>query len=378
MIYLDNAATSFPKAPHVADAMCHYLNSVGAPVNRSVYGAAMDVGLQVLTLREQLARFFHFPHDPNHVIFTAGATASLNQAICGFLTAGDHCLVSTTEHNAVMRPLTAMEGVTFDRIPCDEDGFLLLDTLPSLLKPNTKLVVMSHASNLVGSVQNAEAVGNFCHDHGLHFVLDAAQTAGHVTVDFEKFHLSALAIPAHKGLLSAGGVGALLLRPDFAKALNPLITGGTGSQSDSEETPKYLPDRFEAGTPNLPAIYGWSAAMTYLESVGIDTLHRHEMALMTQFLEGLSTLPQLRVLGATDPDRRVGVISLDTGIYDNAQLSYDLEQLGILTRCGLHCTPSAHKAMGTFPQGALRFSLGHFSTKEDVAATLDALKKLCV
>ncbi|WP_409968264.1 aminotransferase class V-fold PLP-dependent enzyme [Bengtsoniella intestinalis] len=378
MIYLDNAATSFPKAPHVADAMCHYLNSVGAPVNRSVYSSAMEVGFQVLTLREQLARFFHFPHDPNHVIFTAGATASLNQAICGYLQSGDHCLVSATEHNAVMRPLTAIDGVTFDRIPCDEEGFLQLDALPSLLKPNTKLVVMAHASNIVGSVQNAEAMGRFCHDHGLHFVLDAAQTAGHIAVDFEKFQLSALAIPAHKGLLSAGGVGGLLLRPDFAKTLKPLIAGGTGSQSDSEQTPTYLPDRFEAGTPNLPAIYGWSAAMTYLESVGINALRAHELTLIQIFLTGLQALPQLRVLGTTDLRRRVGVISLDTGIYDNAQLSYQLEQQGILTRCGLHCTPSAHKTMGTFPQGALRFSLGHFSTKEDVYCALEALKALCV
>lgn len=376
MIYLDNAATSFPKAPGVSQAMCLYLDKLGAPVNRSVYGPATEVGLQVLTLREQLASFFHFPHDPTHVIFTAGATASLNQAICGFLKPGDHCLVSATEHNAVMRPLTSMEGVTFDRIPCDDQGFLCLDALSALCKPNTKLLVLSHASNLVGTVQDAVAVGQFCRDYGVHFVLDAAQTAGHVTVDFEAFHLSALAVPAHKGLLSAGGIGGLLLHPDYAKALTPLLNGGTGSQSHSEETPVYLPDRFEPGTPNLPAIYGWSAAMTYIESIGLEAMGSHEQALMAQFIQGLEALPQLRLLGTTALHHRVGVISLDTGDYDNAQLSYELEHQGILTRCGLHCTPSAHKAMGTYPQGALRFSLGHFNTQEDVAKALNALANI--
>lgn len=377
MVYLDNAATSFPKAPGVTDAMCYYLNSVGAPVNRSVYGAAMEVGLKALTLREQLATFFHFPHDPSHVIFTAGATAALNQAICGFLRPGDHCLVSATEHNAVMRPLVSMAGVSFDRVPCDDDGFLQLDTLASLLKPNTKAIILSHASNLVGTIQDAQAVGEFCREHGLHFILDAAQTAGHVDVDFEKYNLSALAIPAHKGLIGPGGIGGLLLRPDFANALTPLIFGGTGSQSDSEETPIYLPDRFEAGTPNLPGIFGWSAAMDYIMAQGIDALRTQEIALTDSFIQGLTAIPSVRLLGTSDPTKRVGVISLDTGHFDNAQVSFQLEQVGVLTRCGLHCTPSAHKTMGTFPQGALRFSLGHCSTKEDVTQALQELSSIC-
>lgn len=376
MIYLDNAATSFPKAPGVSQAMCHYLDHLGAPVNRSVYGVAMEVGLQVLTLREQLASFFHFPHDPSHVIFTAGATAALNQAICGFLKPGDHCLVSATEHNAVMRPLVSMVGVVFDRIPCDGDGFLQVDTLPSLLKPNTKAIILSHASNLVGTIQDAQAVGQFCQGHGLHFILDAAQTAGHTDIDFETFHLSALAVPAHKGLMGPGGIGALLLRPDFAKELRPLLSGGTGSQSDREETPQYLPDRFEPGTPNLPGIFGWSAAMDYVMAQGIGALRAKENALTASFIQGLDSISTVRLLGTSDPTKRVGVLSLDTGDFDNAQVSFQLEQAGILTRCGLHCTPSAHKAMGTFPQGALRFSLGHFSTKEEVIQTLQTLTSI--
>lgn len=376
MIYFDNAATSFPKAPGVSQAMCHYLDTLGAPVNRSVYASAMEAGLQVLTLREQLATFFHFPHNPTHVIFTSGATGALNQAICGFLKPGDHCLVSSTEHNAVMRPLVSLEGVTFDRIPCDGDGFLQLDALPGLVKPNTKALILAHASNIVGTIQDAQAVGAFCREHGLHFILDAAQTAGHVDVDFEAFHLSALAIPAHKGLMGPSGIGGLLLRPDFAEVLKPLLAGGTGSQSDSEETPIYLPDRFEPGTPNLPGIFGWSAAMDYVMTQGIETLRTQEIALTKLFLDGLTALPQTRLLGTTDPTKRVGVISLDTGVLDNAQVSFDLEQAGILTRCGLHCTPSAHKAMGTFPQGALRLSLGHFSTPEDVSQALDKLSSI--
>ena len=376
-IYLDNAATSFPKPEGVSDRMKFYLDCVGANVNRSVYTAAQEAGLVTLTLRQRLARLFRFPEPPTHVILTPGATAALNMLISGLLRPGDHCIVSSMEHNAVMRPLLRLPGVEVSRIPCDRQGFADVDVLPGLFRENTRLVLVAHGSNVCGAVQDAAAIGRICAARGVPFALDAAQTAGHFPIDFQALGLSALAVPGHKGLLGPGGVGALLLRDELAQRLTPLIAGGTGSASDSEYLPPYLPDRFESGTANLPGYYGWEAALRFVEDRGVDALRRHEMALCTRFLDGLTDMEHLRLVGPRDPERRVGVISVDFLRRDNAEMAYELEtRYGILTRCGLHCAPSAHKALGTFPQGTVRFSLGWASTEADVDAALAALRAL--
>ncbi|MCI5914906.1 MAG: aminotransferase class V-fold PLP-dependent enzyme [Christensenella sp.] len=376
-IYLDNAATSFPKPEGVSVCMKRYMDSVGATINRSVYGAAQDAGLVTLRLRERLARLFSFPEKPTHVILTPGATAGLNFILKGFLHPGDHCIVSAMEHNAVMRPLLQLSGVEFDRIPCDAEGkFDPADMLP-LIRPNTRLCVLAHGSNVCGTVQDAAAVGAICAQHGIAFALDAAQTAGHIPIDFQALGLSALCAPGHKGLLGPSGIGVLLLRDDFAHALTPLLAGGTGSASDSEYLPDYLPDRFESGTPNLPGIYGFEEALRFIEETGIDALRAHELELTARFLEGLRTIPNLRLCGTEDLSRRVGVISVDFTQADNAEAAFRLEsEFGILTRCGLHCAPSAHKTLGTFPQGTVRFSLGFSSTAADVNAALAALRAI--
>ena len=375
MIYFDNAATSFPKAPGVSDAMKFYLDSVGASINRGVYASAQEAGLKTLILREQLCGFFHHS-DPNHAILTAGNTASLNFVIKGFLQSGDHVLVSSLEHNAVMRPLKQL-GIDFDRVPCDAEGFLDLNAAEALLRPNTKLFVLNHASNVSGTVQDAKSVGMLCKLHNIPLVLDAAQSAGHIPVDFEKFSLSALTIPAHKGLLGPQGIGALLLAPEFAQKLSPLLAGGTGSMSDSEELPRYLPDRFEPGTPNLPGIYGWSASMDYVNQVGLAALREHEITLTKRFLDGLDGISDLRLVGTRELSRRVGVIAVDFLRMDNAEAADRLErEYEILTRCGMHCAPSAHKALGTFPQGVVRFSVGYRTTEAEVDCSLRAIKEL--
>lgn len=374
-IYLDNAATSFPKPEGVSAAMKHYMDYVGATINRSVYGSAQDAGLVTLQLRQRLKRLFHFPEAVTHVILTPGATWGLNMAIRGFLKSGDHCIVSSMEHNAVMRPLLQLEGVEFDRIPCNKEGMLNPADIEGLIRPNTKLLVMAHGSNVCGSVQDAEAVGKICKKYGIAFVLDAAQTAGHYPVDFEAFGLSALCVPGHKGLLGPSGIGALLMTDTFAKKLDPIIAGGTGSASDSEYLPSYLPDRFESGTPNLPGIYGWEAAMKFVEETGVETLREHEMALCQHFLEGLEAMDGVNLCGTKDLNRRVGVVSVDFVHRDNAEAAFELEMdYGILTRCGLHCAPSAHKTLDTFPRGTVRFSLGFASTEEDVDAALSAIR----
>ena len=375
MVYLDNAATSYPKAPGVASAMADYVEKVGATINRSSYASAQEAGLVTLSLRERLCRLFNHP-DPTHAVLTPGATAGLNMVIKGLLRPGDHCLVSSMEHNAVMRPLVQLEreGVAFERIPCDAQGRLRLEALPGMIKLNTRLVVMAHGSNVCGTVQDAEAVGKICRERGVPFALDAAQTAGHIEVDFERFGLSALVVPGHKGLLGPQGIGALLLDADFARRLTPLVAGGTGSASDSEKLPDWMPDRFESGTPNMPGVYGWEAALGWLENTGIETLENHEKTLSKRFLEGIYGLKNVKLYGATVPEGRTGVFSVGFLNCDNAEAAWRLErEFGILTRCGLHCAPSAHKTLGSFPEGSVRFSTGWANTEADIDAALSAI-----
>lgn len=375
MVYLDNAATSYPKAPGVASAMADYVEKVGATINRSSYAAAQEAGLVTLSLRERLCRLFNHP-DPTHAVLTPGATAGLNMVIKGLFRPGDHCLVSSMEHNAVMRPLVQLEreGVAFERIPCDAQGRLRLEALPGMIKLNTRLVVMAHGSNVCGTVQDAEAVGKICRERGVPFALDAAQTAGHIEVDFERFGLSALVVPGHKGLLGPQGIGALLLDADFARRLTPLVAGGTGSASDSEELPDWMPDRFESGTPNMPGVYGWEAALGWLENTGIETLENHEKTLSKRFMEGIYGLKNVKLYGATVPEGRTGVFSVGFLNCDNAEAAWRLErEFGILTRCGLHCAPSAHKTLGSFPEGSVRFSTGWANTEADIDAALSAI-----
>ena len=375
LTYLDNAATSFPKPEGVSSRMKEYMDTVGATINRSVYGKAQDAGLTTLLLRERAAKLFGFSEPATHVILTSGATAGLNMVIKGYLKPGDHCIVSAMEHNAVMRPLMQLEGVSFDRIPCDSRGVLDPRDVEPLIRGNTKLLILAHGSNVCGAVQDAKAVGQICKKHGIPFVLDAAQTAGHIKIDFEELGLSALVAPGHKGLLGPSGIGLLLMKDSFAKKLTPLIAGGTGSASDSEILPDYLPDRFESGTPNLPGIYGLEASLAYLMERSLGELQSRERMLCARFLEGLSHISGVELCGPRNTENRVGVISLDFPGQDNGEVAYRLEtEFGILTRCGLHCAPSAHKTLGTFPRGTVRFSLGFANTTEDVDAALAAIR----
>ena len=377
-VYLDNAATSFPKPPAVGARMREYVDEVGASVSRGSYEAAQQAELVTLRLRQRLCALFGFA-DPSHVILTPGNTWGLNMLLLGALRPGDHVLVSAMEHNAVMRPLTqlAKRGVAFDRIPCDAEGRLQIGRIEAMLRPNTRLVLLAHASNVSGTVQDAAAVGEICAARGIPFALDAAQTAGHIPLDFAALHLSALSVPAHKGLMGPQGMGALLLRPDFAKTLEPLVSGGTGSVSDSEDIPLYLPDRFEPGTPNLPGIYGWEAALEYLESVTVEAVAAHDRALSARLLGGLRDVPGVSLIGPDTTEGRVGVFSLDFPGKDNAEIAARLEEeFGILTRCGLHCAPNAHRTLGTFPRGTVRLSLGWFNTEADIDRALQAVKAL--
>ena len=375
-IYLDNGATSYPKAPGVGEAMLDYVNNVGANVNRSTYATASTAAMILLDTREQLCRLFNFD-DPTHVIFTPGMTAGLNMLLKGYLKPGDHVIVSSMEHNAMMRPLVQLErnGVEFSRIPADRDGIARAQDIIPLIRPNTKLVAVMHASNVCGSLLPVKEIGAICMERNIPFILDAAQTAGHYPIDFKELGLSALCAPGHKGLLGPQGIGVMLLDHEFAKSVEPLIAGGTGSASDSEELPPYMPDRFESGTMNIPGVYGLNAALAYILEKGVDSFRAHEEVLTKRFLDGLKDIP-VRLAGTWDMDKRVGVIAVDFTGHDNAEAAFALEQAGILTRCGLHCAPSAHKTLGTFPQGVVRFSLGYASTEADVDGALEAIRTI--
>jgi len=380
-VYLDQAATSRPKATNVGEAMRFYIDEVCANVNRSTYTPATDAAIRVLETREKLCALFGFS-DPTHVIFTPGQTVSLNMVLKGLLHPGDHALVSSLEHNGVMRPLTQLldHGVTFDRIPQTGDDSLDLDAARSLIRPNTKLMILTHASNVSGTVLPIAQAGALCRERGIFLAVDAAQTAGHVPIDLSAMHVDALCVPSHKGLRGPAGVGAMLLSPALAKALDPLITGGTGSDSHTEVQPDYMPDRFESGTPNLPGIYGLHAALCELEREGLLWRQQQEEALLKRFLHGLNVFPGIRVLGTRDLERKIGVVSIDcTARKDNAEVADRLaNEFSILTRCGLHCAPSAHKAYGTFPQGTVRFSFNSSNTVEEIDLALDALKTILV
>ena len=383
-IYLDQASTSFPKAPSVAQTVYDYLSGSAVNVNRGGYRAAYSVEEQIFETREQLRKLFHFDSGKGkNVIFTENITASLNVLLKGLLKPGDHVLVTAMEHNAVMRPLVQLQkqGVDFDRIPCTSDGSLLLDKATELLRPSTKLLVCLHASNVCGTMMPAQEIGNFCKEHGLLFILDTAQTAGTVDINMEKFHIDALAFTGHKGLRGPQGIGGFLIRNELAAQIEPLLSGGTGSASHSEEVPAFLPDRFEPGTPNIPGILGLHAALCDLEGQPIEKIRQHELMLTQYFIDGILDMdPEekvLRIIGKKNTENRCAVVSVQTLHMDMAQVAFELDDTyGIMTRVGLHCAPNAHKTLGTYPEGTLRFSFGPENTKTDVDAALHALSAL--
>ena len=375
-VYLDNGATSFPKAPGVGEAMLDYVNNIGANVNRSTYEASSEAEMVLIECRERLCTLFG-TEDITHAVFTPGMTAGLNMLLKGFLRPGDHVIVSSLEHNAMMRPIRQLEaqGVEFSRIPADSRGIIDPKDILPLIRPNTRLVAIMHASNVCGTLLPVKEISDICRERGLPVILDAAQTAGHYPVNMKELGLSALCVPGHKGLLGPQGIGALMLDEEFAKRVEPLISGGTGSASDSELLPPYMPDRFESGTLNIPGIFGLNAALGFILEKGVDTLRAHEEGLTRRFIDGLEGLP-LRLAGTKEISKRVGVVSIDFTGRDNAEVAYELDKRGIMTRCGLHCAPSAHKTLGTFPQGTVRFSIGYANAECDVDAAISAIKEI--
>lgn len=377
-IYFDNGSTSFPKAPGVSDAIKRALDGGAFNINRGDYEDAYEVAGAVFEAREKLCRLFHFQGGSKYAVFTPSITYSLNVILKGFLKPGDHVIVSSMEHNAVMRPLAqlAAQGVCFDAAPCDTRGVLDPARVAALLRPNTRMVVMTAASNVCGTHLPIREIGELCHARGIFFVLDSAQVAGVFPLNMESCHISALAFTGHKGLLGPQGVGGMLLSPELAQLMTPLIAGGTGSASDLEDMPAFLPDRFEAGTMNLPGILGLRAALDYV-APHMEEIRTRELAVTERFLQGAAALPDTRIVGLPGTAGRSAIVSLDFTGRDNAEIAFALDsEHGIMTRCGMHCAPRAHKTLGTYPQGTVRFSFSHSNTIEEVDRCMDALHTL--
>lgn len=381
-IYMDNAATTFPKPPQVAEAVYGYMTGEGVNINRGCYERAYRVEELVFETRQLLCELFNGP-DCRNVVFTKNATESLNILLKGFLRPGSHVIVSSMEHNAVMRPLTQLEGngCSFTRVPCDETGTLQMEKLENCLRPETKAVMMTHASNVCGTLLPLKETGDFCRAHNLRFFVDSAQTAGVWPIDMQSMHIDGLAFTGHKGLLGPQGTGGFILAEGMEKQVEPLLAGGTGSLSHSEETPAFLPDRYEPGTLNLPGILGLRAGLLWLRETGMPAIRAHELELTEKFLQGLFPLEEaglLRIFGRRDTENRTGVVSIQTLRKELSQAAYDLDtEYGVMTRVGLHCAPSAHKTLGSFPTGTIRFSFGWWNTQEQVSAALRAVEAVC-
>ena len=379
MIYLDNAATSYPKPKEVGRAMLHFLENVGANPGRSGHRLSIEAGRMLYQTRESLAEVFNVD-DPLRIIFTLNVTEALNLTLKGLLQPGDQVITSSMEHNSVMRPLRELEkrGVEVKVVPCSPQGELDSVDIKMSIKKNTKLIVLNHGSNVIGSILPISAVGAIARDYGVLFLVDTAQTAGCYPLDIKEDNIDLLAFTGHKGLYGPPGTGGLVVgeRVDIKK-LNPLKVGGTGSRSESEEQPDFLPDIYESGTPNTVGLNGLNEGVRYILKEGVDKIRQYELELTQKLIEGLKEISGVVVYGEDQIKDRVAVISFNIKEQLSSEVGLRLdEEYNIMSRVGLHCAPAAHKTIGTFPIGTVRFSMSWFNTFEEVDQTILAVRNI--
>ncbi len=380
-LYLDNAATSFPKPPEVFEAMESYAREIGASAGRGAYREAVETGRIVSDCRRGLARLIGASR-PEEVVFTHNCSAALNQAIKGLLVQGDHVVATTMEHNSVLRPLaglTAEGKITTTYVDVDAStGLVRPSDILSALRPETRLVCVVHGSNVTGAVQPIEEIGPELRRRGVLLLVDAAQTAGHLPLDVQGGCFDFLALPGHKGLMGPLGTGALFIRQGLEEQLRPLIEGGTGSVSEHPVQPDFMPDKFESGSHNAIGLAGLGAAIEWIASKGMDAMTRHDRELSGRFLDAARQIPELTVYGPQEPTARVAVFSIRLGGLDPQELSSLMEsEFGILSRSGIHCAPLAHQSIGTHADGGTtRLSFGAFNTPQDVDRCIECLREL--
>ena len=376
-VYLDYGATSYPKAPGVANSISNYILNVGTNIGRGAYDLSYEAENIVYETRELICKLFNFDK-PENVIFTKNVTESMNVLIKGLLKEGDHVVVSSMEHNAVMRPLNTLENkVEYTRVQCNRAGELKIEDVENSIQPNTRAIIMTHASNVCGTILDLEKVGAVSKKNNTFFIIDGAQTAGFSDIDFQKLNADAIGFTGHKSLLGPQGIGGFVVNDRIVGEMNTLIEGGTGSLSDTERQPDYMPDKFEAGTLNIPGIYGLNTSLKYLLDYGIRNIREKEIYLLDKFLEGLLNTKKIKLVGKETSDDRTGILSIDFINDDNGFVAHELsKEYGIMTRSGLHCAPSAHKTLGTFPEGTVRFSLGHFTTLEEIEYSINCINNI--
>lgn len=373
MIYLDNAATSFPKPPEVWAAVEDVLKNKGANPGRSGHRLSVEAGRILWETRELLCSLIN-ADEPEEIVFTSNATEALNLAIKGCLKPGDHCIITSMEHNSVARPVHRLkeEGVSFDIVEAGPDGIVKAEDLRKALKENTRLVAVCHASNLTGSIQPVEEIGTICRAAGVLFLVDAAQTAGLLEVNVKKMQADMVAFPGHKGLYGPTGTGGLYIRKGLK--LSPLKEGGTGGQSESLHQPDNSPDRYESGTANTAGIAGLQAGVKFVSRLGIRHIEEKERELLELMVNGLKNYDEVEIYGPSDLSRRVPVVPFNIKNVDSSEVGFILDRIyDIAVRTGLHCSPLAHRTIGTSEKGAIRASLSYFNTREDVTTLVNAV-----
>lgn len=375
LIYFDNAATTIRKPQCVIDAVVDAMNTLGNS-GRSACTQSLDAARVIYEAREKIAVLFGCSN-PRNVVFTSNSTESLNIAINGILNKGDHVITTDLEHNSVLRPLYALEkeGVEISFVPADRNGNINYDNLETYIRPNTKAIITTHASNLTGNVLDVARIGEMAHRHNLIYVVDASQTAGARRISMSEMNIDILAFTGHKSLMAPQGIGGLCVADGID--IKPLKVGGSGVQSYSKEHPSEMPTRLEAGTLNGHGIAGLLAAVNYINSIGIDAIRSHEDELVDRFIKGVSVIEGIKIYGDFN-DEHAPIVALNWKDMDSAELADALmDEYGIATRPGAHCAPRMHQALGTTNQGAVRFSFGYNNTIEEVDIAINALKELC-
>ena len=374
-MYLDNAATSFPKPETVYESVLYAMRDVGASPGRGGYRRSLEAARIMFQAREAVARLFSIS-DSSRIIFTHNATGALNLALQGTLVAGDHVITTSMEHNSMLRPLYALrnKGVELSIINADSNGVVSVEDLRRALQVNTRMIAVSHVSNVCGTIQPIKQISELCREAGVLFLVDAAQSAGCLPIDVENLSIDLLAVPGHKGLLGPSGTGLLYVAPQVR--LKPIIQGGTGSHSSAEEQPLVMPDGFEAGTHNIPGIAGLKAGIEFVLERGHLAVYQHEQILLNLAEEALKKIPGVTIYGPKDPAERCSVLSFTASGVDSALLAAELDQgFDVSVRAGLHCAPLAHRTIGTLPGGTTRLSPGWFTTSEDIALFSNAVVK---
>ncbi|EJP6473982.1 aminotransferase class V-fold PLP-dependent enzyme [Clostridium botulinum] len=378
-IYLDNAATTYPKPEKVYSSILNYMKNVGASPGRGGYENALTGDRMVYKCRQSLINLFNFNKIEN-VVFTSNITASLNILIKSIVKDGWHVITSSMDHNSVIRPLVSLEKsnkIELNILNCSEEGLINIEDFKNTIKDNTKLVVLSHASNIIGTIQPLEDIGKICKEKGIYFIIDSAQTAGVLPLDFKKLNCNALAFTGHKALLGPQGIGGFIIDDELNNIATNFIEGGTGSLSESTLQPDFLPDKFESGTMNTPGIAGLLAGIEYINEEGLNAIKEREECLSKEFINGLLNINSIKVYGPLDASLRTATISINSSKIDNSELGFLLDsEFGIMVRTGLHCAPLAHKTIGSFPQGTLRFSFGAFNDIKDINYALYALNNI--